>query len=514
MNLDQRLRSASDEVREMATDVATPAPAKHTLLSRFRTIVLSSIAAVAVTIAVVGTVLLVPRGDDFVEKTTTTVLPATTTTEPTAGLAQIEVPFLIGEPADEAVLLLESLGLAPAIDHGFHEDVPEGLVMGTEPAPGTPLEEGSLITLIVSDGPEPTSGPIVPGVPQAASFPNQVAVPATVFLGGTVYDLSQVPPRVIASSDQYALPYEADPVLTQHGLVMAIGSGYDATLTLFPDSGDPVVFAEHVGSFVVSPDQEKIAWTEPWPEEIRDVVSPTRVVEASFPSGEILRESVFTGFDIEGLPTFGSGSVDGYIGHNVLMMTGDGAVATAAVWVPDQDLFVRAVGYSTHAYANTSGDRAVLSQDAGFCGIVVTVGSDGRVDPPNGWEVPYQIDCWAGQAATFSPNGSAIASAGNDGDQGPPVLLLSDREGNELSRIALDDLPGAFFRPAGIQWLDNDNLLLFTESWDERSESDPHSGFWDVFECTDGLSACRHLQSIKFDPTDYSQVALVKRPGD
>ena len=58
--------------------------------------------------------------------------------------------------AARAVLVELGVEVAEELVHDHSLDVPEGLVMGSDPAPGESVRKGSLVTLIVSDGPAPT----------------------------------------------------------------------------------------------------------------------------------------------------------------------------------------------------------------------------------------------------------------------------------------------------------------------------------------------------------------------
>jgi eukaryotic-like serine/threonine-protein kinase len=71
------------------------------------------------------------------------------------GPRQVEVPDVVGEPADEATTLLADEGLTPRTVEEFDEEVEAGLVLSSDPAAGTLLDETSEVTLVVSRGPRP-----------------------------------------------------------------------------------------------------------------------------------------------------------------------------------------------------------------------------------------------------------------------------------------------------------------------------------------------------------------------
>jgi PASTA domain len=82
---------------------------------------------------------------------------------------QLVVPDLAGLSLDEAAAQLQSLGLTVAGTHTASDEVAEGLVVSQDPVPGTFVDPGTTVTIVVSAGPEafhdvlrvtcPASGP-------------------------------------------------------------------------------------------------------------------------------------------------------------------------------------------------------------------------------------------------------------------------------------------------------------------------------------------------------------------
>jgi WD40 repeat protein len=288
---------------------------------------------------------------------------------------------------------------------------------------------------------------------------------------------------------------------------VATGEAYDATLTLHPaGGGDPVELARGVGSFALSPDGGRLAWAEPTPTE-RD--GDTELVEVAFPSGDVLHTPTFSGFPFPDVdPPGGFADVVAYVGDKVLLMTGDGAVATAAVWIPATGEVTMAAGYASVHTGNSSGNQVVLSQGDGPCGVIASVGDDGSVTPPSSGIVNKSLDCWANWAPTFSPDGAVIASAGTDGETGPPILLFTSVEGVELARLPINDVAGQYFQPHTIRWLDNETLLLLASSFDS-SRTDYWDEEWGIWRCHTDQSECNLAQAVAFSPTGDHQVALV-----
>jgi serine/threonine-protein kinase len=73
------------------------------------------------------------------------------------GLEQIAVPNVRGRTRDDAANLLGQAGFRTTSRTESSEDFDFGQVIRTEPASGTPLERNSVVTLVVSSGPAPTT---------------------------------------------------------------------------------------------------------------------------------------------------------------------------------------------------------------------------------------------------------------------------------------------------------------------------------------------------------------------
>jgi beta-lactam-binding protein with PASTA domain/predicted Ser/Thr protein kinase len=73
------------------------------------------------------------------------------------GVEQVPVPIVRGRTATEAANLLGQAGFRTAQRTESSSDFEQGQVIRTEPASGTPLERNSVVTLIVSSGPAPTT---------------------------------------------------------------------------------------------------------------------------------------------------------------------------------------------------------------------------------------------------------------------------------------------------------------------------------------------------------------------
>jgi eukaryotic-like serine/threonine-protein kinase len=82
-----------------------------------------------------------------------------------AGPRQVEVPDVVGEPAEEATAALADAGLSPITTEEHDEEVEAGLVLSSDPAAGAVLDETAEVTLVVSRGPRPIEVADVRGRP-------------------------------------------------------------------------------------------------------------------------------------------------------------------------------------------------------------------------------------------------------------------------------------------------------------------------------------------------------------
>lgn len=76
----------------------------------------------------------------------------------------VPVPDVAGVTEDEARLVLGAEGFVVAVTREYHEEVPEGVVLGTEPPADATAPPDSEVAVLVSDGPAPVPVPDVTGV--------------------------------------------------------------------------------------------------------------------------------------------------------------------------------------------------------------------------------------------------------------------------------------------------------------------------------------------------------------
>ena len=88
-----------------------------------------------------------PSGDSFVDPGSTVLITVS------AGLPEVAVPDVGGFFRDQAVATLEGAGLEVDVQRRS-SDEDRNLVLEQQPPPGTQVEDGSSVTIIVSEGPE------------------------------------------------------------------------------------------------------------------------------------------------------------------------------------------------------------------------------------------------------------------------------------------------------------------------------------------------------------------------
>ncbi|MEX0663536.1 MAG: PASTA domain-containing protein [Acidimicrobiia bacterium] len=117
------------------------------------------------------------------------------------GPKPVPVPDVAGKTYDEAVAILASARLGAAREDVFSDTVAAGVVMGTKPAVGQPAARDSVVTIVVSKGPQMVEVPNVVGMtveaasaalrdlglsPDVENYSPGATVRAQAPLGGTV----------------------------------------------------------------------------------------------------------------------------------------------------------------------------------------------------------------------------------------------------------------------------------------------------------------------------------------
>ncbi|MCQ4626934.1 Stk1 family PASTA domain-containing Ser/Thr kinase [Corynebacterium sp. CCUG 65737] len=90
--------------------------------------------------------------------------------EEQAAAEMVTVPNVVGKKREEAVKILEELGLQVTVNEAPDPDVPRGDVLSTNPTEGSQLQKGTNVTITVSSGREITDVPDLDGLtPQEAA---------------------------------------------------------------------------------------------------------------------------------------------------------------------------------------------------------------------------------------------------------------------------------------------------------------------------------------------------------
>jgi hypothetical protein len=202
----------------------------------------------------------------------------------------------------------------------------------------------------IEPGPSPTTV-VVTGEPASGLM---------AVVGRRVLDLSVSPARVIAN-----LPAEVSesnqPVRTRHGIVVQAGPDL---LLVDENGGATRTIAADVDGFAVDRAGERVAWA------VDDRGLSAVLYETTF---DTLSTPVKHDVDV-------FARVVGYAGDWVVLSTGDGGDAAAAIWHPADQSFVRLQGpeqfYGSAAAADAGIARAILNQGDGTCPVVVEIGAE------------------------------------------------------------------------------------------------------------------------------------------
>ncbi len=112
-----------------------------------------------------------------------------------AGQAKVRVKPVVGKTESDARFTLEEQSFKVLVLRKFSDSTPEGIVMEQDPGPGTELEKGAEVTIVVSKGPQeepspspsPTSEPtILPPPPESSPTPEPSPSPSPTASGSPV----------------------------------------------------------------------------------------------------------------------------------------------------------------------------------------------------------------------------------------------------------------------------------------------------------------------------------------
>ncbi|HXJ65414.1 MAG TPA: hypothetical protein VNN79_16785, partial [Actinomycetota bacterium] len=226
-----------------------------------------------------------------------------------------------------------------------------------------------------------------------------------VFVDGVIY-------RFVAGSTQPAVvgivPDDTalqPPVRTPSGVVVLGGAGgRDSRLWLIPaEGGAAELLASRVDGFAVSADGSRIAYSE------LDVDPGISVLwEGPLAAIRNVRSGANIDADVR---------IVGFAGTDVVVATGDGAAASAALWTPGQTSVQKLHGYGDAIATDPASGFTVLTEGDGRCWVIARLGPTGNA---GGNGPPKRGDgCGIAQAA-FEPGGDAVAGV---------ILTSEDRSG-------------------------------------------------------------------------------------
>ena len=107
----------------------------------------------------------------------------------------VTIPSVAGQTVDQAGQALRGAGLlvADTLDQRYDDEIPAGLVVATDPDSGTEVEQESTVTLIISQGVEPTALPPMVGLELEEAEARLTE--ARLVLGETSEEFSATTPR-------------------------------------------------------------------------------------------------------------------------------------------------------------------------------------------------------------------------------------------------------------------------------------------------------------------------------
>jgi hypothetical protein len=325
--------------------------------------------------------------------------------------------------------------LAGGIGHGPALPIGSGTPTA-EPTTSQPTPSASESTQ-ASGSPTPSGAGAVGGTGTGP-------MPAMVFLDGVVYRYSQTPEGLAGEvvgevpEDTAAQP----PVETPFGVLVLGGTpGHGTHLWLIhADSLAPDRLASDLDGFAVSADGSRLAYAT-----LADGSQRSELIERSLQTGAVLH----------------SASVDtyvrvvGYATDVVVLSTGDGASASAAVWSPGASSFNAINGFGRAIAADPASGFAVLTQGDGVCWSIVSLaptGNAGRAGPPK-----QPVSCGIAQAS-FDSDGKLVAGIEltSEARTGPQRLVLAGADSQLGGAVAVD---GAF----QTQWV-GQRIMVLMES--------------------------------------------------
>ena len=282
-----------------------------------------------------------------------------------------------------------------------------------------PIGQPNGTTGAATTGPSPT-----PSLPSGGTGTGPM--PLMTFLNGVVYRYTESPDGLVAEAigripDSFAVQA---PVSTPSGVVV-LGARPDRVNDLWLlDEGGPQLIQTNVDGFAVSGDGQRVAYAK-----VANDSTTSELVEASLPSGAVLHSTTVDT----------SARAVGYAGDLVVLDTGDGAAAQAAVWPPDTASIKTLTGFGRALASDPSSGVSVLTQGDGACWSIVWLGKT----PSTGNPGPKQGNGCGISGVSIWPGGATVAGVilTSEARTGTQRLVMQDTGSGLGSTMTLD---GAF----------------------------------------------------------------------
>ncbi|WP_420898525.1 Stk1 family PASTA domain-containing Ser/Thr kinase [Cryobacterium cryoconiti] len=114
--------------------------------------------------------------------------------------SDVPVPSLTSSSPENATSQLTALGLEVALGTEFSGTIPAGLVSSTDPDSGTRVDKGSTVTLLVSQGPQPITLPVLAGLSSDAAAAAVTDLSAGIGATDSIFDDTVESGLVISAS--------------------------------------------------------------------------------------------------------------------------------------------------------------------------------------------------------------------------------------------------------------------------------------------------------------------------
>jgi serine/threonine protein kinase/beta-lactam-binding protein with PASTA domain len=200
--------------------------------------------------------------------------------------SQVPVPALTSTTPEDATGRLTKLGLETKLGTEYSGTIAKGLVSSTKPGPGSRVAKGSAVTLLVSQGPQPITLPVLAGLATdaaAAAITGQKAVVGTT---DSIFDAAKAGTVISASRESdggdvsqggdYFEGMKVNLVASLGAIPDVSGKSVDDATATLTDKGLLSTTGEHVYSNTIAEgDVVKAAPTKDGPVRVGDTFALT-----------------------------------------------------------------------------------------------------------------------------------------------------------------------------------------------------------------------------------------------